>query len=1119
MAVDLLTNVIIGGQTTSGFNALAGRLQSLGATVDKIGSYVRQFEKDSVEVYRSYEDNMLAAEFALSAQYDSASELSKVMQGLDMYASEWAATTIFHTSDVSKAINEAAHAGWDYQKIVQGIPQAMLIAQAGSMELSTGLDYLVKMMGSTGTEFDQMGSVIDQWSKAANLSATNIGEMGEAFMSMGAAAQFGDSTQELFTMLAVLANVGTTGSKAGTALRGAMMRIIAPTTKAETAMSLLGADAEELNEVLGDTNVTKAAKTLEGVGFSAYDAKGNLLPMIDIFTNLHTALQGLDEQAQNEILSAIFPTRNIATAKAFMAAIGNGQMANLFESIGDSEGYAAEGAEIMMSGLTGAIEKLASKWEEFQKSVGETLAPAIESVAGWLGNIMDAINNMDQSTLTGLVSALTALAATGPGLMIAGSAIKFFGTLGPVGSAMLLVGMGAAFLAGKLRALNEAEFRGNFGTMEVDLDELGKHVDSLQTSFDNQLTAISEWETALAGAEEKYATTSSKFAETLLTDVLTGKKLTPAEIKNINQYAQDLYDAVWEGIENAEASDMTFLDAIFGDHENAQQEEVGNTAAQVVNSWYESIYGEARAVGEQLRNEMTAALQDGSLNEAERQAIQASVDRYNQIMAQIQSQMDSEAYYEQLYKAQSVSWDSISSYIEENTSKQEADLAALEEAYAAKWAHYRAAYQYALENGTEFTDLEGNAFKITDENFDSQWAAFEEQFNLEKQKAQQGIYDKYGSLSGAAFSSLMSDSSKYGDAWKLMQLASFNEDGSLDTSNMFTGMNGEQLLAANAGLSDLWADAYSITKRLPSGFFDTEQGQQLASLMEYAGQAASAASQWATDLSMTGWDVVPTQAQLNDPEWITQQSQIISLQQQLAEAQTNLTSLQNRQTEIANSIATKEANIEQKGGYKDWWYTFSNGESGDKAALYGTQFQKGLYDQQTQVELDISAAEAQVASLQAELDAISAPGPLDVKTSLDTSAVDSYTPPTKYMRIVGKPIGAAYAEGGRAVTASIFGEAGPEWAIPEAHTERTAELLNKAREASGFTWGDLIARFGGLNANPNNQSVTVNYNPTINAQDAQGVADVLRADKDRLLRLVKDMLAEQRLRDEVEVYA
>ena len=363
--VNLLTNVIIGGQTTAGFNALAGKIQSLGAQVDRIGSVVRDFEKDSAQVYRNYEDNMLAAEYALSAQYTDVNDLSKVMKGLDEYAQDWAASTIFHTDDVSKAINEAAHAGWNYEKIIEGIPQAMYIAQAGGMDLSTGLDYLVKIMGSTGSEFDDMGTVIDQWSKSANMSATTIDEMGETFMSMGAAAQFGDSTAELFTLLAILADVGTTGTRAGTQLRNSMMRIIAPTTKAEDAMSLLGADMDEINEVLADTNVTKAAKKLEGLGFSAYDSEGKLLPMIEIYKNLYKALDGLEEQAQNEILAAIFPTRTIAAARAFMDAVGNGKMERLFESISDSEGYAKKGADIMMSGMTGSIETLLSKWEEF----------------------------------------------------------------------------------------------------------------------------------------------------------------------------------------------------------------------------------------------------------------------------------------------------------------------------------------------------------------------------------------------------------------------------------------------------------------------------------------------------------------------------------------------------------------------------------------------------------------------------------------------------------------------------------------------------------------------------------------------------------------------------------
>lgn len=111
------------------------------------------------------------------------------------------------------------------------------------------------------------------------------------------------------------------------------------------------------------------------------------------------------------------------------------------------------------------------------------------------------------------------------------------------------------------------------------------------------------------------------------------------------------------------------------------------------------------------------------------------------------------------------------------------------------------------------------------------------------------------------------------------------------------------------------------------------------------------------------------------------------------------------------------------------------------------------------------------------------------------------------------PAAQQYAEGGRATQASIFGEAGPEWAIPEAHSQRTAELLNAAREASGFTWPELMSRNGGLNSGGG--SWTLVYSPTIVAQDATGVAEKLKDDK----RMLEAYLRRRQLKEETEVYA
>ena len=78
------------------------------------------------------------------------------MSQLDVAATEWAATTIFHTNDVANAISEAAHAGWDFDQIMSGIPAAMQLAQAGGLDLSEAVNYIVKSTNAAGIGFEDM---------------------------------------------------------------------------------------------------------------------------------------------------------------------------------------------------------------------------------------------------------------------------------------------------------------------------------------------------------------------------------------------------------------------------------------------------------------------------------------------------------------------------------------------------------------------------------------------------------------------------------------------------------------------------------------------------------------------------------------------------------------------------------------------------------------------------------------------------------------------------------------------------------------------------------------------------------------------------------------------------
>ena len=159
---NLTTNIIINAKTGNGFGKVGATLTEMGMIVNGISQQLINFGEDSVKVYREYELSMRDAEVALSTTYGRGTQqLQNVMNQLDTAATNWAATTIFHTDDVSNAISEAAHAGWDFDRIMSGIPAAMQLAQAGGLDLSEAVNYIVKSTYAAGIGFEDLGDFID----------------------------------------------------------------------------------------------------------------------------------------------------------------------------------------------------------------------------------------------------------------------------------------------------------------------------------------------------------------------------------------------------------------------------------------------------------------------------------------------------------------------------------------------------------------------------------------------------------------------------------------------------------------------------------------------------------------------------------------------------------------------------------------------------------------------------------------------------------------------------------------------------------------------------------------------------------------------------------------------
>lgn len=1049
---EVKASIVLGGRVDGSVNVIGAKLDELagkadllgekwlrqGARIDQVGRQIINLGKESVSVYRNYEDGILETRSVLQGVYGN-NELNKVMESLEKHAQRWAASTIFHTDDVADAMATAAHAGWDYEKILAGLPSAMLAAQAGGMELTQTVDYLAKMLAATNTPFSESGRLIDEWARAADLVATDIPELGNAFIRLGASAQFADSNEELLTMLAILANVGTVGETAGTGVRNMMLRMVAPTKSAAAAMDTLGMSEEELEEAFSgvDEASAEAYETLEEYGFSAYDAQGNLKSFIQIFTDLNDALEKLpSEQERNDILATLFPSRTISYAKAMLEAVKSGSIYDIYNTIAnESSGYAQRKQDILMSGLTGALETLGSKAEEVKRKIGDELAPQVTGVSSALGNLLDSIAEMDDVKFTGLVTGLETIAGLGAGLLVAGTAMKLIGLF--LAGGYWVVGAAAIIgIAKALKELDEQQFRDKFGDMDLDTDTLSAYVKDLNAAFQAGYTEINSYRDALEGAVTSYTTASQTLSGDLLTKAITGATLTDAEKEQIKGLGRTMGDEVLSGIQASFDETAAYLEMLYGGTGEAKNNPEYQAAILLTDSIHSMMIAEARQLGEDFNKTLSAAMDDSIVTGDEYAVIMEKLQAYNEALAYAQQADSAGEMAVQLHKAQSVSWDSFADFASQTEDSFNSAMATEEDAYIRQRAKQEAYYRYAIEHG--YTNkLTGKAYTVED------WEKFAASYDAQYQARRIALTDQNAQVMATAFDALIA-SSDYGDAWQLIK----------------------NVYAAYGGLDTAFDEYGNYSDIDWSRFTD------------------------ATDIAALG-------------------DQVYGLYEDLGRFEKILKPY--KDSAFGGQMLTMLGMTE---GLSNVLYASDRG-----TGAYGGSIAEDMtaqFGQKIEVTDDGTAAETR-----AEIEQVFAE-PIEQEVQIVYKGGSTYVQKSApgVIHTPGKGLFSnmlsLFAEGGRSEEPAIFGEDGPEWAIPEEHSSRTAQLLDAARRGSGFTWKEILERNGGLNANPHSGgSRTLVYSPTIYARDADGVEARLLEDKARLEKWWR----ERALREEVEVYA
>ena len=330
---------------SKGFGSVIGGVGKVVAGSVAVGTAaVGAFAKSSVEAGATFDSSMAQVAATMGTTVDQIGELRD-------FAQQMGSTTAFSATEAADALNYMALAGYDAETSMNMLPNVLNLAAAGGIELATASDMITDAQTALGLSLDETSTMVDQMAKASSKSNTSVAQLGDAFLKIGANARnVKGGTQELSTVLGVLADNGIKGSEAGTHLRNIMLALN-PTTD-------------------------KAVAMWDELGVSAYDANGKLRELPDVFQDLNFAMKDMTDQEKTEAFSAMFNKTDLAAIQALVGTTGE-RFNELSAAIGNASGAADDMAKTQLDNLAGDVTLFKSALEGAQIAVSDQLTPTL----------------------------------------------------------------------------------------------------------------------------------------------------------------------------------------------------------------------------------------------------------------------------------------------------------------------------------------------------------------------------------------------------------------------------------------------------------------------------------------------------------------------------------------------------------------------------------------------------------------------------------------------------------------------------------------------------------------------------------------------------------------------
>lgn len=391
--------------TLGGAETLNGKITALGGGLSNVGKTMTiGFTAPLLGLGVAAVNTAGDFEYSLSKVRAVTGATAEDMKVLKDAAIELGSTTSFSATEAANGMEFLGQAGYDTTQIIAAMPGILDLAAASGTELAQTAEIVSSSMNAFGLSAEQSSHFADVLAQAAASSNANVVDLGEGFKYVApVATAFGMTLEETTAALSLMANAGIKGGQGGTALRGALTRLINPSDEAAIAMKELG--------------------------INIADAEGNMLPFQEIMKMTRAGMSGLTEEQKNQAMATIFGQEALSGMMAVVNSTDE-EFGKLTDGLVNSDGAAAEMAATMKDNLKGSIDNFSSSIEGVVIALGDRLIPTIRSAVDTMNGWVVWFNNLSDAQKDQIAKIVMMVAALGPLLFIFGKLITFVATVG-----------------------------------------------------------------------------------------------------------------------------------------------------------------------------------------------------------------------------------------------------------------------------------------------------------------------------------------------------------------------------------------------------------------------------------------------------------------------------------------------------------------------------------------------------------------------------------------------------------------------------------------------------------------------------------------------------------------